>query len=254
MIHPHHLAYAQARVQARFAKRLGEPEWQRLGAVQRFGPYLRELRATGLGDWVAGIAEGGDPHEIEQALRRGFRLTLDEVVGWTPEPWRPAIAWVGWLPLLPLLRPLVLGETASPWALRDPELRPWLDGEGRLRPAALVAAGGADLFPEGSSTGLGGRWRACWERRWPAVSREGRLGLERLWDLLATRWSELPPGAEDPRVALRLLGVRLEQRFHRLILQPAMPFAYLALVALDLRRLRGELLGRALFQGAEGVA
>jgi hypothetical protein len=250
MIRPHAFAYAQARLQARYATRLGEPDWQRLGAVRRFGPYLQELRSTVVRDWVAGIAEGSDGHEIEQALRQQFRRTLAEVESWAPEPWRPAIAWVGWLPLLPLLQPLVLGETAPTWAARDPVLGPWLDAEGQLRPEALAAAGGAELLPQGpAERGLGERWLAGWRRRWPAVGRPMREELEGLVRLLERDWSA-PAGPGDPGGGARF---RLERLFHRRVLQPPMLFIYLALVALDLRRLRGELVGRALFEGEGSV-
>lgn len=254
MIQPHQLAYAQARVQARFAQRLGERDWQRLGAVRSFGPYLREVRTTVLREWLAGISERSDSHEIEQGLRQQFRRSVTETEGWVPEPWRPAVAWVGWLPLLPLLHPLLLGERAPVWLSRDPTLGPCLDGQRRLRPEKLAAASGGELLGGGSAgLGLVEVWLAGWRRRWPPVTEEVRTGLERLRYRLATHWTAGAAGPDDPAGAPRLLREPLERLFHRSVLQPAMLFAYLGLVALDLRRLRGELIGRALFQGGDGL-
>lgn len=254
MIHPHHLAYAQARVQARLALRIETLEWQRLGAVCGLGPYLREFRSSSLGDWIAGISVLSDSHEIEQRLRQQFRHAVAETVGWVPEPWRPSVAWVGWLAHLPLLPPLLSGEQAPTWLLTDPLLGPCLDGAQRLRPVALAAAGGDELLRGGSGgMGLGEIWQLGWQRRWPRPSREVHRGLEELMLLLGTGWSAPSPPLAQAADALGRLGRRLEQLFHAQILRPPILFIYLALVGLDLRRLRGELLSRALFEARDRV-
>jgi hypothetical protein len=240
------LAYAQARVQARFAGRLSDGEWQRLGAVRAYPAYLQELRATALRGWVAGISELSDSHGIEQALRRQFRRRVEEVQGWAPESWRPAVGWVGWLADLPLLQHLLGGEAAPPWASGDFHVRGWLDAAGYLRREALAAAGGGDLLAAGPE--LGAVWLGAWRRRWPAVGGDARAGLERLVRVLATRAEVLSGAGAVPRP-----GARLEHLFHGLVLQPGVLFAYLAVMALDLGRLRGELVGRVLFEGG-GVA
>jgi hypothetical protein len=51
----------------------------------------------------------------------------------------------------------------------------------------------------------------------------------------------------------RELRARLGLLFHRRLREPASPFIFLILTALDLERLRAELVGRALFGTAEAV-
>lgn len=245
-------AYVQARVQARYARLLSEGEWQRLAAVRSYSAYLQETRATQLRPWVAGISEASDAHEIERNLRQQFRITVEEVQGWAPEPWQAAVGWLLWLTDLPLLGHLLADGVAPIGTERDPHLRGWLDGSGRLRRPAVEAAGGGDLLiPVPLGQGLGEVWLRAWRERWGSCERSCLRNLLQLSDQLRTYRAHLTPvtteAARDERRALR---DRLRHLFHRSVLQPAGLFAYLALVAIDLERLRGALVTRALFDRA----
>lgn len=242
------LAYAQARIQARLSKLTSDSGWERLGAVRAYSAYLQEARGTPLRSWVAGISPDSGSHEIERVLRGQFRSVVDESRGWAPEAWRPAVDWVRWLAYVPLLDHLRRGDAAPGWARRDPDLRPWLDASGRLRPQGLEGAGALDLLETGQGEGSVARaWGDGWRRRWPPSRKAWASNLERVAGL----FEELLGGADAAQVAgpdgRGHLRGRFERLFRRLPLEPAALFCYLALVALDLERLRGALTARALF-------
>jgi hypothetical protein len=67
---------------------------------------------------------------------------------------------------------------------------------------------------------------------------------ERIEDHLSSFRQSTPAAAWDLRQALR---ERLRLQFHLRLLAPVSVFLYLALILLDLERLRAELLRRALF-------
>jgi hypothetical protein len=57
------------------------------------------------------------------------------------------------------------------------------------------------------------------------------------------------PALVDGTPLVRALSARLTLLFRRAVLDPAAAFVFLAQIALDLQRLRGELLRRAAFPG-----
>jgi hypothetical protein len=81
-----------------------------------------------------------------------------------------------------------------------------------------------------------------------------RADLDALAQLLGAHLSAFS-GSPPARAWTRRqeLRERLRFRFHALALSPAAPFTYLALVALDLERLRRALLDRALFPTVPAV-
>lgn len=244
-------AYAQARVQARFAGLAAEDEWQRLAATRTLASFLEEARAGPLRDWVKGFSSQSDVHDLEAGLRSLYRETLDEVSGWVPKPWHPALSWTGWLIRLPLLAHAGAGGALPAWVARDPELRLLLDDGGVLDPGRLECAGARCLI--GAEEGLVDAWVMEWRRRWPGCG----FGISRELDSLAVLLKEhaetfgrSPAGAAwSLRKGLR---DRLRVLFRLRTLQPAVPFAFLALTALDLERLRASLVSRVLF--SEGGA
>lgn len=85
-------------------------------------------------------------------------------------------------------------------------------------------------------------WRREWWRRAPRAARRDEL-LRTLGGSLAQHRGL----RVEPR---RALCLRLEALYRRATLEPAAAFVFLALSALDLERLRGELVRRASFPGA----
>lgn len=241
-------AYAQARVQARFAELPGEGEWQRLAAARTLASFLEEARTGCLRDWVKGLSGDSDTHDMEIVMRALYRETAQEVAGWMPGPWRPAVIWTKWLTLLPLLDHLARGGATPLWLARDRFFRGLLGAGGKLDPDKLADAGAGALL--GAQGDLPRAWLTEWHRRWPPCRRAFVREMESLTALLLAHGEDFVHAQAEAGWGLRkALRARLHLLFHRRLLQPAGPFIYLAMAALDLERLRAALVTRALFAG-----
>lgn len=97
---------------------------------------------------------------------------------------------------------------------------------------------------------------AGWRAAWPRTSRHERSALDELLDLLdAHRERMRSAGQDEDGFRLReQLATQLEHLFRWRPLQPVTPLCHLALTALDVERLRGAALRRALFPGVESEA
>jgi hypothetical protein len=244
-------AYAQARIQARYARLPTEEEWQRLAPARTLPSFLEEAREGAMREWVKGFSGQSDAHDLEVGVRNLFRETVDELAGWLPEPWRPAMSWTRWLPLLPLLDHQTRTGSAPPWLQRDPGLQGLLT-DGRTDPGKLRGAGAGALADAPAEHAAA--WVLEWRRLMPPVKRSFERHVDELVGLLTKHLAVFrdarSESAWDVRRALR---GRLTLLLHRHLLQPASAFVFLGLTALDLERLRGELVSRALFAAGEGT-
>jgi len=162
------------------------------------------------------------------------------------------VRWVQWLPQLPVLAQGLRTGRAPEWMARDPFLAGLVGAQGELDRAALQAAG-LGLLVEAAAEGrdLAEVWIVEWRGRCPSVRRRFRESLDRLAATLLDHQRQFLAAAPDRTWPLRRdLDHRLRHLFHVFLLQPAGLFAYLALVAVELERLRAALVSRALF-GAE---
>lgn len=197
-------AYAQARLQARHGSRADDATWRALEASHTAAHYLAMARSGPLAAWIEGLDESGDAHRIERHLLTRWRRRVDEIAGWLPARWRPALRWFGTLATLPQVDPARSGERAvAEWLERWRDLLPPDAGDRALvqRPAVL-------LLPRLAGPGAGR----------PAADESGRHALLAL--------------------------------FRRHAGSAVAVFAYLALAALDLERLRGDLVVRVLLEPA----
>jgi hypothetical protein len=235
-------AYAQARVQARLGERLAPAAWQVLDASGSLSQYLHAARTTALRHRVQSLTAASSPHMIERGLRREWRGEVAGVAGWVPEPWRPAIEWTAWLCDLPALAALGLGGEVLPWMAEDTALAPFAVGDAAIRQREIDAAG---LGALSSRDDILAAWRYRFELLWPAGDRDRRR-LEDFVDRVDGHRGE-PLTAQGMRMtalqALESLAVRLIRQNLR---QPVTVMSHLLLVALDLGRLRGGLVRRAL--------
>jgi hypothetical protein len=200
MTAPGDLAYALARLQARFGARPDETDWRALEASHTAAQFLQLTRAGTLARWTEGLPDAADTARTERHLHTRWQRHVSEVAAWLPPRWRPSTLAFGRLPALPL----------------------------RADDAAACLAA----------------WRADWARALPpeaAARRPWRRPAELLLPRLAAADGARGVAAETQQQAL----VRLFRRHAGTAL---MVFAYLALVALDLERLRGGLVRRALFE------
>jgi len=238
--------YAQARIQARYGERISDNVWQHLAALRGLSTYLEETRSTTLAPWVAGFSKASDSHDIEEGIRVHFINRVDEVAGWVPAAWRPAVTWTRWLPDLPLLNHLLNDGEIPAWADRSPRIAAYLPEQGRdVRLAINLAGGEALVKARERGTPLDRAWIAHWRASWPRCGRRQRQNLEALVDLLQSH--RTGSGRDRSRTTHLLLQDQLNQLFRRCLLQPATLFVYLCLLATDLERLRSALISRALF-------
>lgn len=251
MITARRFGLAQARLQARFAALPSEATWERLSAARSLAAFLEEGRRTALRPWLRAFSPLSDAHDLERGLRSQFRDTVDAVAGWMPQPWREAVGWTRWLPYLPLFAHLYREGEVPSWMRDDLFLRALLDEDAQPGTPLCLGAGA----PRGESAEPAGLWWREWQARWPRCGRSCRRELAALIAVLAAHGVGAAASASMPTGGLggrRDLRARLERRFHRALLQPATVFTFLALLALDLERLRGELVGRALFVPESG--
>ena len=243
------LEMAQARIGARHGERLREADWQRIEVLRELRPLVDQARNTALRPWLEGIDASSDAHRIESTLRARWRAIVAEVADWMPAEWRRAILWCATLPDLAPFEHLARGDEPPLWMRDDetwrdvcseaPASRPARLAEGPL--AALVVAWPA---PEA----LAQAWNAEWRRRWPVLRRDAEEMLERVaraWTLRVDR--SIAPTDADGWFLRGARPSQLSLLLRRAALQPAAAFIHLALCAIDLDRLRAELLARVVF-------
>jgi hypothetical protein len=229
-------AYAQARMQARHGARLQEGDWKMLEGAQSLGLYLDRARATALKRFLGKISPALPPSQIERALREEAKLYAREVAGWIPACWRPAVAWIGVLPLLPLMgraghdagsladEAVQTAFTALAVRARSPD------------PAAVVPLW-LDLWQETMPRG---------ESAAPALRRLADIAGRTMRRAARSGASDALPTGRSGLERLLLRGFRSHGA------TPLAVVAHVGLVFLDLERLRGGLCRRALFGPGEG--
>jgi hypothetical protein len=244
--------YAQARIQARFGERPDESIWHVLGNARGPGALLEVARACGLRRWIAGLDASCDSHTIEISMRARWRECILELSSWMPSEWRPATLWLSGLVDLPALCHLARGEPPLPWMSQDPVLRPYCiadagERQTRLRQDALAfiesqpeSQPAAADAPDGDEfeSQVRRAWYQQWRRLWPVRREAG--SVDSLVALVEASTRE--PASTGQQALLR----RLRALFRELTLRPAAAFVFLALVAVDIARLRAELLKHAL--------
>lgn len=242
--------YVQARLQARHGERLSEGDWRALEAARALDHFLDRARATPLRRFTGPINAGMTSHAIERLLRAGWRAYVAELASWLDRDWQAAVLWAAHLPDLPALDALLKGE-APGWMAQDNRLAAFADGDVPRRMAALEQSPLAPLLPAPDrAAGLALRWRAHWQSLWPRTGATEARGLHELMAIVATHMAQLalaaPPATSQPH---RLeLAKSLTRLFRRHGASPVAVFCHLALVAIDLERLRGNLARRRLFE------
>ena len=249
-----HFAYAQARLQARHGQRADELVWRRLHSTGDLADYLQMARKTVLRPWVIGIDSSQSSHDIEFSLRRQFCRYVEDVCHWLPADWRRAFQAVKLLPYLPALQHLLSGASVPAWMLDDAQLRQFASENAERRSDAIRAAGYGYLvqaWQQGQP--LYEAWYDNWQRQWPDSTRL-KVAMKQLGQriLQHVRNNASAGGVSTPQQRELLLH-RLTAVFRSYSFQPVAAFAHLALVALDLEQLRGDLLSRKLFAENTGA-
>lgn len=251
------LEFAQARLQSRHGERADEAAWQRLEVAREFAALLDAGRRSPLRAWFVGITAHSTSHQVEALLRAHWRAAVAELAAWMPTDWQTPLLWCAPLPLLPALQHLLRGGDPERWMLEEPALQAVCAAAPGERAAALaegelaVLAGGALAAlaaPQPAGRSLLPAWQAEWQRRLPQPLGGPDDPLRQLVQTLqshGTAFASAPSG--QGRLLRTALKERLSLLLRRAALEPAAAFIHLALCALDLERLRGELLLRLLF-------
>jgi hypothetical protein len=245
------LAYAQARLQARHGRRPTDDGWRLLEATPDLAGYLQAARATSLRPWVVHLAGDAGTHQIERSLRQDWQIYVAEVAAWVPSAWQPAARWLATLPYLPFFVHLTRGEPVPRWMLDDAELSEVAQTDTGQRDKALAATHLARIGePVREGVPPVDAWLAAWVIDWPAADVSGGLALERVRHAFHSHVSTIlaEPLQHPPGPALRhRIAERLNMAFRRESGRITAVFAHLGLMALDVERLRGGLVLRALF-------
>jgi hypothetical protein len=252
MTHDGDLAYAWARLSARMGERPDEVAWRTIEPIRDLPALLDAARGPAFRRWLRGITPDAPPHAIEAVLLAHWRALGREVASWMPAAWQPALEWAVVLADLPVLQHLARAGEALPWMQEDPVYRELLEGAreptafGRLAPLAAAWSDSERIL---------GAWREEWSRRVPWGAWVDTTLLAQLVRALGARRILLAQASLANGAALRrVLADSLTIQFRRATLNPTAAFVFLALCAVDLERLRGELLRRAIFPGFELVA
>lgn len=252
--------YAQARLQARQGERPNETLWLQLAATRELEPLVETAHGSHFRRWVAGIDGATTLHDIELKLRARLRDHISEVARWMPPPWAAATLWTRQLIDLPTFCYLARGEPPLAWMLRDPPVALIAATDDDTRVAKLRGGPLSFLVPiwdelsmlrrvsgDRARVSLAlGAWQNAWHSLWPPQSEESAEALAQLEAEITAHLDLFLGTATDRATAVRReLARRLQWMFRRFTLLPAVAFVHLALAALDLERLRAELVRRA---------
>lgn len=241
--------YAQARLQARHGARLDERDWRVLEGARSLDHYVERSRATSLRHFTDRLDARMSSHAVERTLRAEWRRYVAEVATWAPPAWQPAVAWVAYVPDLPALDRLLAADALG-WMEDDPILAPLAEVEPQRRIAILEDSALAPLSPA-NATGatLDERWLAHWRALWPQQCALDCQWLGKLAEIVGEHFEQIARAdAQETSDRYRQdLARAITRVFRRRSGTPVALFAHLALIALDLERLRGGLVRRRLF-------
>jgi hypothetical protein len=222
------IEYAQARIQSRFGARPQPELWRGLDAAPDMDAYLDVVRGTSLQRWVSGIEPGADLHGIDSSLRARLEAHIAEVARWLPQEWRPAALWLPLLFDLPAIQQPGSGEAPDFLRRYRKNTRRAAVRESEVRAAFLEE----------------------WMRRWPARDRESLRGMQRIAVTIVGHLERFARASvRDAWQERARLERDLRRLFRNSALRPEAAFCHLALVALDLERLRAGLVRRVLWRG-----
>ncbi|MGD0023735.1 MAG: hypothetical protein ABSC37_03760 [Xanthobacteraceae bacterium] len=241
--------YVQARLQARHGERLQEADWRAIEAVRSIDQFIERARASSLRRFIEGVDARASSHAVERMLRAAWRVYVAELANWVPAAWCQAVLWTSLFPELPIIDGLLRGE-APDWIQQDPAFAELAQADLQKRNAALANPPFDVLVATGArEKTLAARWYTHWRSLWPHRRAENHA----LLDLAATINAHVErldrAGLQETSAPHRRdLALKLTRMFRRHSGSPAALFCHLALVALDLERLRGDLIRRRLFE------
>jgi hypothetical protein len=242
--------YVQARLHARHGERLQETDWRALEAARSIDQFIERARISSLRRFTEHLNPRMSSHVVERMLRAAWRTYVAEIAAWVPEEWRASVLWTANLPALPVIDALRKGE-APDWAKQDPAFAEFIDGDPRRRAINLARSQCAPLLAaDAGETMIAAGWAAHWRALWPKRGTNESRPLLDLAAMIKAHVERLDRAApQDTSARYRGdLAIGLTRIFRRYSGTPVAVFSHLALVALDVERLRGGLVRRRLFE------
>lgn len=225
---PGSIEYAQVRIQSRYAARAHAAAWREMEHARELSALIELARGAGFDRVVAQLPLPLGLHELDLALRKQWRERVDEVAGWMPVEWQAALRWCSLIVDLPFIRYLADGGIPYEWMQRDPCFAYWSTQPG----------------PEAVASG----WYRQWRRRMPRLSEDEAAHFLVFIRTVESHLGAFSMAAVDAGWRQRqMLEQKLNTLFRRSTLEPLAAFAFLALLWLDLERLRGEIATRIAF-------
>jgi hypothetical protein len=238
MTDPRH-AYAGARLHARFARRPGAAQWGALEASRTPEHYLDVLRA---GRWLH-VPEGALARDVdarERWLRAAWRQACAEVGAWYDAESAPTFEWLAVLADLDPLERLRTGSALPAWIDGDPWLEPLVRSIASARAERLTGTPYAPLRAAWAGTApLLDAWHARWRALCARTPPDARRVLAELQHAVVAA-SALPAGARR-----EVIEAAAQRAFRRGAGTAAAGVAWLAVVALQLERVRGGVAARS---------
>lgn len=248
MMIPGSIEYAQVRIQSRYAARAHAAAWREMEHARELPALIELARGAGFGRVVAQLPLPLGLHELDFALRKQWRERVDEVAGWMPVEWQAALRWCSLIVDLPFIRYLADGGIPYRWMQRDPCLASLSAQPGSRAPAATGMAGLFVGLHEPGPEAVASGWYRQWRRRMPRLSEDEAAHLLLLVRSVESHLGAFSKAAVDAGWRQRqMLEQKLNTLFRRSTLEPLAAFAFLALLWLDLERLRGEIATRIAF-------
>jgi hypothetical protein len=248
-------SYVQARLQARHGERLNDGDWRALEAARAVEQYIERSRSTSLRRFADHLNAKMSSHAMERMLRMAWRNYVSEIAGWVVPAWKPAVEWVVHVPELPVIDVVLKGK-APGWTGIDPIFGALAEVDPQQRAPSRKNLRLAPLYPANrSDEPLAQRWLTHWRSLWPQHRGPDCEGLAKLSDAVKDHVQRLAQvGIRDTSGPYRRdLAHHLTGIFRRRSGTPVAVFCHLALVALDLERLRGGLVRRRLFEPGTAV-
>lgn len=239
--------YAQARAQARHADRLSPAAWLLVESSDNLAQYLHTARGTSLAPRIEHFAANSSAHDIERSLRRDWRTMVENTACWAPTAWRESITWTALLADLPAIAELIDHGKVLPWMVDDPFLRDFTSPDPEIRRRAIMQS--MNGLTDADTRRLDDWWADRWQMLWPAP-RAAHAGLYELLGLIREHRSAMRDDAlksSDAAKQAKHLQHRVVRILRSRLREPVVIFCHLLLCALEMQRLRGGLVRRALF-------
>ena len=246
--------YPQTRLQARHGMRPASEEWQMLETQKDLAAFLQTARQTRLKPWVLSLHANDNHHLLEATLRQLYCNYVDEVENWMPSEWRASVHWVKHLHYLPSLQHLLSGNTVYAWMLEDAQLKGVAAANVEERIKIMRQSEYAPLIdPWKLGKPMLTAWTEHWRSLWP--DRKSNQSINKLISTIDRLLLNIEQPSSQPGWKSReILVDKLTILFRQFSYQPIAVFIHLALIALDIERLRGNILKRRLFDTSKDVS